>query len=167
MAKYKRAPGYTVVRDTREQQGYFFKKFNRCEGTIQRKLDTGDYSILGLEDKVCIERKASVAELAINLGKEKYAFFNEIERMREYEHKYIVCEFSMEDVTKFPEGSNIPKAQRDKLKVTGKYILRCLMEFAVFNDVHVIFAGSERGAFDLISSLLKRINEKYTIGRNT
>ena len=167
MAKYKRAPGYTVVRDTREQHGYFFKKFNRCEGTVQKKLDTGDYSILGLEDKVCIERKASVAELAINLGKEKYAFFNEIERMRDYEHKYIVCEFSMEDVKKFPEGSNIPRQQRDKVKITGKYILRCLMEFAVFNDVHVIFAGSERGAFDLISSLLKRINEKYTIGRNT
>ena len=60
MGKYKTAPGYTVVRDTREQQGYFFKKFNTCQGTVQRKLDTGDYSILGMEDKVCIERKASV-----------------------------------------------------------------------------------------------------------
>ena len=28
MGKYKTAPSYTVVRDTREQQGYFFKKFN-------------------------------------------------------------------------------------------------------------------------------------------
>jgi|TARA_Y100001937_G_scaffold103417_1_gene142585 ERCC4-type nuclease len=167
MAKYKTAPGYTVVRDTREQQGYFFKKFNTCQGTVQRKLDTGDYSILGMEDKVCIERKASVSEIALNLGKGKYAFYNEVERMRDYEHKFIVCEFSMEDVMRFPEGAKIPKELKGKVKITGKYILRCLMEFAVFNDVHVVFAGSERGAFDLISSLLKRINEKYTIGRKS
>ncbi len=167
MAKYKTAPSYTVVRDTREQQGYFFKKFNTCQGTVQRKLDTGDYSILGMEEKVCIERKASVSEIALNLGKGKYAFYNEVERMREYEHKFIICEFSMEDVMKFPEGANIPKELKNKVKITGKYILRCLMEFAVFNDVHVIFAGSERGAFDLTSSLLKRINEKYTIGRKS
>lgn len=109
MAKYKTAPSYTVIRDTREQQGYFFKKFNTCNGTVQRKLETGDYSILGMEDKVCIERKASVSEIALNLGKGKYAFYNEVERMREYEHKFIVCEFSMEDVMKFPEGAKIPK----------------------------------------------------------
>jgi len=167
MGKYKKAPNYTVVRDSREQRGYFFKKFNTCNGTVQKKLDTGDYSILGLEDKVCIERKASVSEIAMNLGKEKYAFYNEIERMREYEHKYIICEFSMQDVLKFPEGANIPRELRDKVKITGKYILRCLMEFSVFNNVHVIFAGSETGAFHLTSSLLKRINEKYTIGQKS
>jgi ERCC4-type nuclease len=165
MAKYKKAPQYTVVRDTREQKGYFFKKFNTCNGTIQKKLDTGDYSILGMEDKVCIERKASASELAINLGKGKFAFLNEIERMRDYEHKYIVCEFSMEDLMKFPEGAKVPKELKTKVKITGKYMLRCLMEFAVFYDVHVFFAGSERGAFDLISSLLKRINEKHTVGQ--
>ena len=97
-----------------------------------------------MEDKVCIERKASVSEIALNLGKGKYAFYNEVERMRDYEHKFIVCEFSMEDVMKFPEGAKIPKDLKGKVKITGKYILRCLMEFAVFNDVHVVFAGSER-----------------------
>lgn len=167
MGKYKQAPSYTVVRDTREQHGYFFKKFNTCNGTVQKKLDTGDYSILGMEDKICIERKASVSEIAINLGKKKYAFYEEIERMKDYEHKFIICEFSMDDVLKFPEGAKIPKELIGKVKITGKYMLRCLMEFAVFNNVHVIFAGSETGAFHLTSSLLKRINEKYTIGRKS
>ena len=68
MASYKKAPKYTVIRDTREQEGYYFSEYGLCEGMIDQKLDTGDYSIQGMEDKVCIERKGCVEELAINLG---------------------------------------------------------------------------------------------------
>ena len=35
---------------------------------IERKLETGDYSIEGMEDRICIERKASPSEIAINVG---------------------------------------------------------------------------------------------------
>ena len=160
-----KAPNYTVIKDTREQTGYYFNKFNMCDGMIEKKLDTGDYSIEGLEDKVCIERKASVAELAINLGKDKHRFFAEIERMKPFQHKYIVLEFSMEDLTKFPEGSDIPEKNKRTLKISGKYILRCLMEFEIFDDINVVFAGDKHNAFMFINSLFKRINEKYSIGR--
>ena len=44
MSKYKQAPDFTVIKDTREQEGYFFSKFNTCAGMIEHKLDTGDYS---------------------------------------------------------------------------------------------------------------------------
>jgi len=47
---YKVAPPFTVIKDTREQDGYFFSEFNTCAGMIDQKLDTGDYSILGMED---------------------------------------------------------------------------------------------------------------------
>ena len=56
-----KSPPYTVIRDTREQEGYTFEKFTgrytSCNGMIIKKLDTGDYSLVGLEDKLCIERK--------------------------------------------------------------------------------------------------------------
>jgi len=165
VSKYTPAPDYTVVRDTREQHGYFYKKFNTCKGTVTRKLDTGDYTILGMEDKICIERKASVEELALNLGKNKFTFLNEIERMRDYPHKFLVLEFTMEDLLKFPEGAKVPAKLKSQIKITGKYMLRCLMEFQVYNDIQVVFAGDSRGGYIMVNSLLKRINEKYTIGR--
>ena len=71
--KYETAPDFTVIKDTREQNGYYFSKFNTCAGMIEHKLDTGDYSIQGFEDKICIERKGCVEELAINLGSKKHA----------------------------------------------------------------------------------------------
>ena len=54
MAKYKKAPSFTVIRDTREQEGYYFSEYGACAGMIEQKLDTGDYAIAGMEDKVCI-----------------------------------------------------------------------------------------------------------------
>ena len=46
--KIQTAPEFTVIKDTREQDGYYFSKFNTCAGMIEHKLDTGDYSIEGI-----------------------------------------------------------------------------------------------------------------------
>lgn len=161
----KEDPKYTVVKDTREQQGYHFGPYSTCAGMIERKLDTGDYSIEGLEDQICIERKASPEELGVNLGQKKYAFMNEIARMKSFEHKFIVLEFSAEDLINFPDNSKIPAEKKKTLKITGKYIMKCLMEFQLYDNIHVLFCGDKHNAFLTVSSLLKRINEKYTVGR--
>lgn len=162
---YKVAPPFTVIKDTREQDGYFFSAFNTCAGMVESKLDTGDYTIQGLEDKICVERKGCVEELAVNLGSKKYAFLNEIERMKPFPHKFIVLEFSLEDLIKFPEETRIPVKNKASLKITGKYMLKCLMEFQLYDGVHIWFCGNKHNAFLAISSLFKRINEMYTIGR--
>ena len=165
----KKAPAYTVIKDTREQDGYTFEKFEgrytSCEGMILQKLDTGDYSLLGLEDKLCIERKASVSELAGNLGKDKYRFLREIERMNDFPFKFLVLEFSFEDLVKFPVGSDIPESRWNSLKISKKYIIKMLVEFQIYNKTHVVFAGNKRNAKTFINSVLKRVNEHYTIGR--
>ena len=67
-----KAPAYKVIKDTREQDGYTFESFTgrytSCKGMVVKKLDTGDYSLEGLEDKLCIERKGRVSELAITIN---------------------------------------------------------------------------------------------------
>lgn len=163
---YKQAPPFIVIKDTREQDGYFFSAFNTCAGMIEQKLDTGDYTIQGFEDKICIERKGCVEELAVNLGQKKQAFLNEIERMKNFPHKFLVLEFSLEDLVKFPEETRIPIKNKASLKITGKYMLKCLFEFQLYNDIHILFCGNKYNAFLAVSSILKRINEMYTIGRN-
>lgn len=163
--EYKNAPSFTVIKDTREQDGYYFSAFNTCAGMIEHKLDTGDYTIQGLEDKICVERKGCVEELAVNLGQKKHAFLDEIERMKNFPHKFLVLEFSLEDLLKFPEETRIPVKNKASLKITGKYMIKCLMEFALYNNVQILFCGNKHNAFLAVSSLLKRINEMYTIGR--
>jgi len=164
---YKEAPKFTVIKDTREQDGYFFKEYNACAGMIEHKLDTGDYTIQGLEDKICIERKGCVEELAINLGQKKYTFLEEIERMAPFDHKFLILEFSLEDLIKFPEETRIPIKNKASVKITGKYMLKCLFEFQLYNNVHVLFCGNKYNAFLAVSSILKRVNEMYTIGRKS
>ena len=160
MAK-KRIPNFTVIKDTREQEGYHFSKYDKCEGMVERKLDTGDYSIEGLEEKICVERKASPEELATNLGQKKHAFMNEIERMKPFRHKFILLEFSLQDLVDFPEGSRIPESQKAKVKISGKYMLKMLMEFQLKHNIHVVFCGNKYNAFLTLTSLFKRINEMY------
>ena len=159
------ADKFTVIKDTREQEGYFFSAFNTCAGMIERKLDTGDYSIEGLEDKICIERKGCVEELAVNLGQKKYAFLDEIERMKPFPHKFLILEFNVDDVAKFPEETRIPIKNKSSIKITGKYMLKCLFEFALYNDIQILFCGNKYNAFLAVSSILKRVHEMYTTGR--
>lgn len=162
---YRQAPQYTVIKDTREKQGYFFNEYRNCLGMVDRKLDTGDYTIEGFEDKICIERKASPTELALNLGSNKTTFLKEIERMQDFEHRYLILEFNLEDLADFPKNSNIPEAKRKSIRVTGKYIIKCLTEFMIYDNINVVFCGNKHSAFLFVSSLLKRLNEQYTVGR--
>ena len=64
-------PKYKVIKDTREQDGWFFSPYDKCSGMEVGTLNTGDYTLEGFEDVVCIERKASVSEVAMNLRKKK------------------------------------------------------------------------------------------------
>lgn len=169
MGKDKKAPPYTVIKDTREQEGYTFEPFSTryhtCKGMVVKKLDTGDYSLEGLEDKICIERKASVAEFAKNVGQDQYRFRQEVKRMKEFPHKFIILEFSLSDLMMFPEGANIPEEGWDKIKISNKFMLRTLMEFQIYDDIHVIFCDSKKNAKWAVLSILKRMNELYNIGR--
>ena len=59
-----------------------FSEYDKCSGMDVSTLHTGDYTLEGFEDVVCIERKACVSEIAMNLGKKKNAFNAEMERMK-------------------------------------------------------------------------------------
>tara|TARA_B100002019_G_scaffold264289_1_gene252982 strand:+ start:4162 stop:4665 length:504 start_codon:yes stop_codon:yes gene_type:complete len=163
-----KAPAYKVIKDTREQDGYTFESFTgrytSCKGMVVKKLDTGDYSLEGLEDRLCIERKGRVSELAINLGKDKARFMREIERMQEFEFPFLILEFSLDDVIKFPEGADIPEGNMSKVKITGKYLLKMLVEIQMNYNIPVYFCDNKRNAKFLINSIFKRVNERCSVG---
>ena len=160
-----KSKAFTIIKDTREQEGYTFEpsksRYHTCNGMITKKLDTGDYSIEGLEDKLCIERKASVVEFANNIGHDTVRFTKEIERMKTFPFKFIILEFSLSDLMDFPERSGIPEKDWGKLKVTNKFMLRRIMEYQMHHDVHVMFCDSKKNAKWAVLSIIKRVNEFF------
>jgi len=146
---------FTIIVDTREQTPWTFENYT----VANKKLDTGDYSVLGLEDIFTIERKKSVSEVANNISESR--FDKELERLKLYKHKFLLLEFNLYDVLDYPIGSNVPKKMWEKLKITNKYILKYLTEIAIDYDLQIIFCDDSNGAEEMALSIIKRMVEQY------
>lgn len=145
---------FNIIRDTREKYPWEFDSKYIGE-VIARKLDTGDYTVEHLEGLVCIERKRTVQEIALNLRESR--FIDELNRMKEYKYRFLVCEFDLDDVRKYPIGSNIPKKHLHKIRINGEYILKCLSRFQVKYGVNIIFAGDVDNAIWSITNIMREI----------
>jgi hypothetical protein len=146
---------FTIIIDTREQHPWEFPEF----AVANKKLDTGDYSIEGLENIFTIERKRSVSEIAGNITEKR--FINEMERMVEYRHKFILMEFTLNSLLDYPVGSTVPRRLWNNLKITGKYILKSLTEISIKYNVHIIYCGSTDNAEEVALCIMKRMAETY------
>jgi ERCC4-type nuclease len=146
---------FTIIIDTREQIPWEFG----FHDTAKQKLDTGDYSILGFENIIAIERKKSVSEFATNLSESR--FKDVLERLSKIKHPYMVFEFSLDEVYNFPVGSDIPKRMWDKLKISGNYIIKRLIEIQLQYNIQVMFCDDPSNAEKFSVSLMKRIYERY------
>lgn len=142
---------YKVIRDTREKDGHGWT-FQQMEiGTLK----TGDYTLVGHEQEIAIERKASVSEISMNIFEKR--FENELIRMEDYAYPFLLMEFSMEDVMQFPAGSDIPKYKWKYLKVSPYLILKKILEFQIKYKTKWIFCG--KYGQDVCNSIFKRFIE--------
>ena len=144
-----------IIIDTREKTPWDFDEFD----TTIRKLDTGDYSISGFEDKICIERKSSLGEFYGNITQKR--FWNEVERIAEFPHKFLIFEFSLENISVFPYGSGIPLRAQKKLKVSPNFIFSCVTRLQIDYDIHVIFAENRVQAKIIAGKILKKVYKKF------
>lgn len=106
---------FTVVIDTREQAPFAFQNIRADSDqqerpmivpTVINTLQTGDYSILGLEDWITIERK-SHEDLYGTLINGIERFERELDRMRAFAHSAIVVECGWSRIVQAPEMSGI------------------------------------------------------------
>ena len=100
-------------------------------------------------------------EFANNIGHDRVRFLKEIERMKEFPYRFLVLEFSLTDLMEFPERSGIPESDWGKLKVTNKFMLKMIMEFQLYHDIHVLFCDSKKNAKWAVLSIIKRVNEIF------
>jgi hypothetical protein len=129
-----------ILRDTREKQPWNFDWYSNEISDIQVcTVKVGDYTLKGYEDVIAVERKRSTGELAINFGKKRKQFVAELERMRPYTHKYIVCEFPKDRLDEFPKNSGIPQRDWKYLKMNGGYIRKTIHDFTEEYGVTFLF----------------------------
>ena len=149
---------FVVIQDTREKNGWNFDIYDSCIGTLSKGLKTGDYTIEGREDCLIIERKATTAELALNLGKKRMQFEAELERMTFFQHPYIICEFSEDNVREFPKNSTVPVSKWKYLRMNGKFMRKCLHDYEEKYGVKIIFTNNKEEAEE---EALKIIQDVY------
>lgn len=148
---------FTIIIDTREQQPWHFPQ----RATAIQKLDTGDYSLIGLENIVTIERKKSVNEFATNITEKRFKDW--VGRLATVEFPFVLLEFSLSDILRYPIGSNIPKKMWNKIKISPNYILKNLLELQLYYNINVILCDNHYNAERLAEQIFKRI---YYLDKN-
>lgn len=155
---------FTVIQDTREKTPWSFlpnfdtltaSVFEEVENVIVKKLDTGDYSIQGLENKLAIERKRSTAEIAGNLCEAR--FKDVVERLSQFEYKFLICEFNYQDVLNFPRGSTMPAYAQAKTRISANWMDSYLLSLQTKNGIHIIYAGDADNGNRLAYNIMKKV----------
>jgi hypothetical protein len=142
---------FNVIIDTREQHPW---QFETIEKTMA-KLDTGDYSLKGFEDLFCIERKGSVSEFANNVTEKRYV--DVVERLSKVKYSFLLLEFDLYDLLRYPEGSNVPKRIREKIRITPKFLLKKINELQIMHNIKVVFCGDPISAEIMALSIMRKI----------
>ncbi len=146
---------FSIIVDTRETLPYSFLDFYDDSPRrdrllviqIKRKaLVTGDYSIVGLENHICIERK-SIEDLYGTLGSRRDQFEYEFSRMKQMQFAALVIEASWSQLLCSPP----PHSQ-----LSPKTVYRTLIAWAQRYRVHVMPMGSRRNAEQTTLRMLQR-----------
>lgn len=153
-----------VIQDTREKRPWTFDFYDEVQDVEIQKLDVGDYTVKGLEDKLAIERKATTGEIALNLGTLYKKFQAELERGKDLRWMYVICEFPVSHVLSFPLNSSIPKKNWRKLEMNGKALMAKLTAIQNEYGVQVIYSRSKEHACEqaviLMTECLQEIRDE-------
>lgn len=138
-----------IVVDSREQAPFSFQG-DKYAGTVVEVggLDTGDYSLAGLTDRVAVERK-SLSDLVACLGRERERFERELQRAAALDAFAVVVEASWAELAagNYRSQLNPHSACQSVLAFTARY------------RVPFLFAGSRAGAEYACHGFLKQYLE--------
>jgi len=136
----RKSPPFVIAIDSREKLAYPFT------AQTVKALDAGDYSIVGLEDRVAVERKRP-AELFTCAGRERARFERELERLARFDYAALVIEGNVADLA-------VPSAFS---RVNPRAVMNSLISWSVQYGIFVYFAGSREYA----RAITYRILEKF------
>ena len=145
-----------VCVDTREQKDMFLFKSYADVKIIDKKVDIGDYTVLGKEKVITIDRKRTPAELYINFGVDSARFNRELENMQSIDFCYFVCTFPYSRLEEFPNNSGIPKYKWSGLKMSAGYLRKRVKEIEEkYPNIKFIFCNTQEDAEEVAYQILK------------
>lgn len=130
----------TALIDTREQQPLDLIGLRTEAAT----LPTGDYSVLGLEHVVCVERK-SLDDLVACCGRERARFDREVQRLLAYPVRALVIEANWEDI----------ELENWRGSLNSKQVGESLLSWQV-RGLGVMLLGHRERAGRVVASMLRR-----------
>lgn len=134
-------PQTVALIDSREQQPFRLPGLS----TQLTTLTTGDYSVLGLESHVALERK-SLPDFIGCVGSQRERFERELARLVAFPVRAVVCEFDAADLQRAEWRS----------KITPKQAIGSLIGWQV-RGVPFVLAGSRELADQWTASMLRRV----------
>ena len=140
-----------IVTDTREQQPLSFENLDSVLGTLQ----SGDYSVCGLEDKFAIERK-SIADLtSCCVGENRARFERELHRLRGFQFARLLIVGSVDDIVRHEYRS----------RIEPKVVLNTLSAFEV-RYIPIAFAPTSAEAASQIEKWVYWFSREITRAAN-
>jgi ERCC4-type nuclease len=134
-----------IVVDTREKDEYTFGDI----ATIRWKLDAGDYSVAGLEDRIAIERK-NPDDFVQTVIRQKKRFHQELCALAGMEFSAIVVEASWQDILD----------HKYKGAVNPLSVIESAVAIMLAYRVPVVMAGNRQMACHLTKSLLTKFEKR-------
>jgi len=156
-------PKEIVVRiDAREQTPWIFEKEEKVSSSYKsivigseiNSLDAADYSIVGYEHLVRIERKNGFQELFGNMmpKENKERFEREMEKLIDIPHKYILIETNL---NKDSLGMSVPQIYKGP---PSNVVLKWLTSLQIQYGIHFMFVGDcgKKVARNIFDEIIKR-----------
>jgi len=175
--KHKNCP-FQIIIDTNEQAPWRFTGMSTVKGVplivdcVDQWIETGDYSIVGLEDRITIERK-SVSDLFGTVGGGRERFCRELDRMRTFEYSAVIVEGGWADIA---VGNYENKSELEFLAsvindefyeddgsngISPKSVANSVLSLGMDYPAQWILASSRRHAEVMCFWLLNRFWRKY------
>jgi DNA excision repair protein ERCC-4 len=143
-------PLIRVAIDRREQLPYSFN--NSVFEMVPSTLKSGDYSLVGFEDRYTLERK-SLSDLLGSLTQGRERFIREMLRVRTYEFSALILECTWSDILvgNWPLLHGRPCSRVHPASIRGT-----LIAFST-RYTQVCYAGDRLGGQQMASDILRRL----------
>lgn len=148
----------TIFCDDREKNGWDADYLGPGFKVVRRRLETGDYTIKGMEDIVCIEKKSGWGEIAVNVGTKRLLenFRAELQRMGEYPIRFLVIH---------DDPSHMYHTKTYAQHIGPNTLLQWFLRIQLEYGVPILCVGNKRIAKNTVRLLFRKILEFNTQGR--
>lgn len=141
-----------IIVDTREQVPYTFARWPEVE-VVRNALQTGDYSLSGLENRIALERKSLDDLVGCLMGDARARFERELARGRGLDCFAVLIEAGVLDVT----------MHRYRSRMLPKAVMASVSAFTVRYGTSFIWCGDMAHAEGMAYSLLSKYRRQLEL----